>query len=134
VIVVDTNIIAGMTFPTDNSSVANLLHQKDPVWEAPVLWKSEFLNILSLFCREGLIDYQEALDALDFAERLVGSREHPVSARAILDAAATTSFSAYDCEFIVLAKQLGTKLITTNKKLTEQFPDIALTPEAYLEP
>ena len=34
--------------------------------------------------------------------------------------------SAYDCEFIALALQLGTKLITMDKKLLRAFPACAV--------
>ena len=132
-IVVDTNIIACMTFPSVHSSAAGSLHEKDPIWEAPLLWKSEFLNVLSLYYRKGLMNYQESLTALEFAERLIGSREHQVAARAIIDTVISSSCSSYDCQFIVLARQLGTKLITYDKKLIGEFPGIALTPDSYLE-
>lgn len=132
-IVVHTHIIAYLTFPSAYSSAVGLLHQKNPVWEAPLLWKSEFLNVISLHYRKGLINYQESLTALDFAERLIGSREHQVAARAIIDTVIRSSCSSYDCQFIVLARQLGTVLITYDKKLIKEFSEIALTPEAYLE-
>lgn len=131
-IVVDTNIIAHMTFATRYSPMVSSLHQKHSVWEAPSLWKTEFLNVLSLYHRKGLLDYQECLDALDFAERLIYAREHKVPAKAILDAAVASPCSAYDCEFVVLAEKLGTKLITYDKKLLQEFPAIAVTPEIYL--
>jgi predicted nucleic acid-binding protein len=133
VIVVDTNIIAYMTFPTRYSPAVHSLHERNSIWEAPLLWKSEFLNVLSLYYRKGLIDYNEGLYALDFAERLIGGREHAVPAKAIIDAVTSSSCSSYDCEFVVLANQLGTKLVTYDKNLIKEFPDFALTPEVYLE-
>lgn len=131
-IVVDTNIIVYMTFATQYSSVVSSLHEKNSVWEAPFLWKSEFLNVLSLYYRKGLIDYQESLNALDFAERLIGLREHKVPAKDIVDVVIHSTCSSYDCEFIVLAEKLGTKLITYDKKMMHEFPAIAVNPEAYL--
>ena len=132
-IVVDTRIIASMTFETPYSAVVSRLHEKNSVWEAPALWRSEFMNILSLYYRQGLIDYEECFSALDFAERLIGSREHKVPAAGIIDALVDSACSSYDCEFVVLAQKLGTKLITYDKKLIREFPDTALNPEAYLE-
>jgi predicted nucleic acid-binding protein len=132
-IVVDTGIIAYMTFETRYSGVVSLVHEKNSIWEAPSLWKTEFLNILALYFRTGLIDYHESLNALDFAERLIGSREHKVPASGIVDAVVNSTCSSYDCEFIVLAEKLGTKLITYDKKLIHEFPNTALSPEAYLE-
>lgn len=132
-IVVDTSIIACMTFATPCSPVVESLHEKDPVWEVPFFWKSEFLNVLAMYYRKGLMSYEESLEALDFAERLVGSREHKMPAKAVVDAVMNSACSSYDCEFIVLAEKLGTKLVTYQKRLIHDFPDIAVTPEVFLE-
>ncbi len=132
-IVVDTNIIASMTFPTQYSAGVSSLHEKNSIWEAPIRWKTEFVNVLSFFYRKGLIDYKEGLDALDFAERLIGSREHQVAPKAVLDTTLHSTCSAYDAELIVLARHLNTALITYNETLLKQFPDFALTPEDYVK-
>jgi predicted nucleic acid-binding protein len=113
--------------------VVSTLHQRNSKWEAPVLWKSEFLNVLALYFRKGVIDRHEGLDAFDFAERLVGTREHPIDSREVLDTMAGCSCSSYDCEFVVLARKLGTSLITYDRKLLKEFPQLALTPENYLQ-
>jgi predicted nucleic acid-binding protein len=132
-IVVDTGIIACMTFATPCSAVVGTLHEKDPVWEVPLFWKNEFLNVLAMYQRKGLLNYEESLEALDFAERLVGFREHTMPVKAVIDAVINSNCSSYDCEFIVLAEKLGTKLITYQKRLIDDFPAIAVTPEVFLE-
>ena len=132
-IVVDTEIIASMTFPTRHSGAVQSLHEKNPVWEAPLIWKSGFLNIISLYYRKKMIDYEDAVNALTFAERLIGTREHLVPAKAIMDAAFRSTRAAYGCEFVVLAEQLGTRLVTYDKKLIEEFPELTITPDAYLK-
>lgn len=132
-IVVDANIIAQMTFPGRFSAAANALHEEDPQWVAPTLWKTDFLNILAVYWRKGMIDHSQTVIALDVAERLIGSREHAVDGKAIMELLIDSTCSAYDGEFIVLAKKLGTKVITYNKRLIEEFPDLAMTPEDYLK-
>ena len=82
--VVDSSIIASMTFETSQSSAVTALYERNPLWEAPYAWKGGFLNVLSIHYRRGLINYQESLDALRFAERLIGPREHSVPATAVL--------------------------------------------------
>lgn len=132
-IVVDTNIIVNMTFPAKHSSAVNSLHEKDSVWEAPVLWKTEFLNVLSLYFRKGILNHSDGLNVLDYAERLIGRREHRPDARQVIEVMANSTCSSYSCEFVALARQLGTQLITYDKKLLSEFTQLALTPEQYLE-
>lgn len=40
--------------------------------------------------------------------------------------------SAYDCEFVRLARDLGLSLVTVNKKVLNAFSDLAVLPEIYL--
>ena len=54
-IVVDTNIIAYLYLPTDLTGQAERLLESDPEWAVPVLWRSEFRNVLALYLRKGLI-------------------------------------------------------------------------------
>ena len=122
-----------MTFPTRFSAAVSALHEHDSVWEAPVLWKSEFLSVLSLYFRKGVIDENQGLHALDFAERLIGRREHSVNPRKVIETMVSASCSSYDCEFVVLARQLGTKLITYDRKLLKEFPQLAVIPEHYVK-
>jgi predicted nucleic acid-binding protein len=131
-IVVDTNVIAYMTFATVHTDDIVSLHRKADVWEVPVLWKSEFLNVVSLYYRKKLISFQEGLDAIDYANRLIGKREHFVSDHAVLELAIQSTCSSYTCEFIALAKMLQTNLITFDKKILHFFPDIAMKPLDYL--
>ncbi len=45
-IAVDTNIIVYLMVPGENTESAKLLLIKDSMWVAPVLWRSEFRNVL----------------------------------------------------------------------------------------
>jgi len=39
----------------------------------------------------------------------------------------SSTCSAYDCEFVALAKRLNTKLVTADKKILKEFSGIAVT-------
>lgn len=50
----------------------------------------------------------------------------------VLDLAVASGCSAHDAEFVVLAKDLGVPLVTTDQELLEKFPETAINPEAFL--
>ncbi len=45
-IVADTNIISYLLLPTSFSASVDTLYKTDSHWVAPILWKSEFRNVL----------------------------------------------------------------------------------------
>jgi len=132
VIVVDTNIIAYLYLPTEFTERVERLLRRDPVWTAPILWRSEFRNVLARYLRSGLIDFSRALRLQTEAESLLRDNEYEVSSIDVLQLAAESARSAYDCEFVALAQALRTKLVTTDKALIAAFPSTALSPDAFL--
>ena len=55
--------------------------------------------------------------------------EFEVPSQDILQLVNESPRSAYDCEFVALAKHFNTKLVTSDKNIIKSFPAIALTPE-----
>jgi predicted nucleic acid-binding protein len=58
--------------------------------------------------------------------------EHRIGPHHTMELLATSMCSSYDCEFIALADQLNTMLITYDKLILKEFPEIAIKPEGYL--
>ena len=50
----------------------------------------------------------------------------------ILQLAAESTCTGYDCEFVALAKDLGVHLVTVDKQLLSQFPDVAIALDKYV--
>jgi len=48
-IVTDTNLIGYLFLTSAHSMLAERVFQKDPVWAAPLLWRSELRNVLALY-------------------------------------------------------------------------------------
>ena len=125
-IVVDSNIVAYLYLPGDRTAAAEALLEQDPDWAAPVLWRSEFRNILAGYMRRKTITSDQACSLQSEAESLLAGAEFEVDSSAVLELVRDTDCSAYDCEFIALAIKLNTKLVTVDKKLLREFPTRAV--------
>jgi predicted nucleic acid-binding protein len=126
-IVADTNIISYLFLPTDYSEQASRLYRKDAEWAAPSLWRSEFRNVLALYLRQQIITLPEALMIQEKAEALMADHEFCITSVQVLTLTGSSHCSAYDCEFVALAKQLSVKLVTQDKKILREFPEVALS-------
>ncbi|MBP9713811.1 MAG: type II toxin-antitoxin system VapC family toxin [Sterolibacterium sp.] len=128
-IVVDTNVLAYLYLPGDRTADAEALLERAPEWAVPVLWRSEFRNILASYMRRKTLTFDQACSLQSEAESLLSGAEFDVDSRTVLELVRDSDCSAYDCEFIALATKLNTKLVTADKKLLRSFPThtIALT-------
>lgn len=131
-IVADTNIISYLFLPTVYSERASQLYKIEPQWAAPSLWRSEFRNVLALYLRQKIVTLVEALVLQDEAEALMTDQEFTVTSLQVLTLTDSSTCSAYDCEFVALAKQLSVKLVTQDKKILREFPDVAVSLDNYL--
>src|SRR3989304_1873414 len=105
-IVVDTKIIGYLYLTSDYSSLAEYALLKDPLWSAPILWRSELRNVLALYIRKEILSLAEAQGVMEEASRLMQDREYEVTSQQVLELVTMSSCSAYDCEFVALAKDL----------------------------
>lgn len=121
-IVVDSNVLAYLYLPGDHTARAEALLEREPEWAAPVLWRSEFRNILAGYLRRNTITFDQACSLQGEAEGLLAGSEYEVESAAVLELVRDSDCSAYDCEFIALAIKLDTKLVTVDKKLLRAFP------------
>ncbi|MEX0902805.1 MAG: type II toxin-antitoxin system VapC family toxin [Pseudohongiellaceae bacterium] len=131
-IVVDTNAIAYLYLSSPYTENVEQLLIQEPEWAAPVLWRSEFRNILALYLRKKIIDLETACGIQSQAEELISSNEFDIDSVSVLNLANDSGCTAYDCEFISLAKSLNCKLVTGDKKLKAAFPDVAFDAHTYI--
>jgi len=121
VIVADTNLIAYLLILGQYSNEAESVYIKDPQWVAPLLWRSEFRNILAFYVRRELMDLNDAYGTMEQAERLMRGQEFEVVSARVLRLAATSGCSAYDCEFVALAQDLRVTMATSERILVTRF-------------
>eukprot|EP00456_Euglypha_rotunda_P038238 TRINITY_DN2935_c0_g1_i2.p1 TRINITY_DN2935_c0_g1~~TRINITY_DN2935_c0_g1_i2.p1 ORF type:complete len:132 (-),score=20.42 TRINITY_DN2935_c0_g1_i2:116-511(-) len=121
-IVVDSNVLAYLYLPGEYTADAEALLESDPEWAAPVLWRSEFRNVLAGYMRRKTLTFDQADAVQCEAENLLAGSEFEVESHAVLELVRDSECSAYDCEFIALATKLNTMLVTMDKKVLRAFP------------
>lgn len=126
-IVVDSNILAYLYLPSELSEQAEQLLAKEPQWVAPILWRSELRNVLALYIRKEMLTLEQAYAIQTEAEALLNGSEYEVPSLDVLRLVESSECSAYDCEFVALAKRLNATLVTADKKILKEFPSIAIT-------
>ena len=131
-IVADTNLIVYLFITGDQTSLAQKILAKDAQWIVPPLWQSEFRNLLAAYIRRGMTlsgSKQLMEDALQVLEK----RQILPSYERVLDLIAESDCTAYDCEFVALARELNIQLVTADKQLLDRFPDCAISLEEFLK-
>ncbi len=132
-IVVDTNILCYYILPSGPfTGSAEEIWRKDPDWNAPLLWRSEFRNVLSDRIRAGDMSLPEGFQSAARAESILEGKDFPVSTEEVLRLAARSGCTAYDCEFVALAERLAVPLVTMDRQILRAFPDVALSPRRFL--
>ena len=80
-IVVDSNVVAYLYLPGDHTGKAEVLLEQDPDWAVPLLWRSEFRNILAGYMRRKTLTFDQMLrvpsDAVRLTDRHAARSDRP---------------------------------------------------------
>lgn len=125
-IVVDSNILAYLLIDGVFCKRAEALLESDSNWIAPLLWKSEFRNILAGYVRRKDFSFDKAYQIIREAEFILSTKEFEVDSLLVLELIRDSDCSAYDCEFVGLASKNDCKLVTMDKQILKAFPQIAV--------
>ena len=132
VIVVDTNVIAYRWLASPQAHEADAALRKDSDWIAPVLWRSEFRNVLAGALRRRLVVEAVAHDIIEKAEAQFAGREFLVSSATVMRLVVSSRCSAYDCEFVALAQEQRVPLVTADRQLLRDFPEDARSLQEFI--
>jgi len=132
VIVADNNLLVYLYVSGTRTSQAEAVFQRDPLWVSPYLWRSEFRNTLTGLVRWKTITLETAHHIANRAEAWMTGREYTVSTDQVLDLAGRSNCSAYDCEYVALAKELGVSLITADRAVLKAFPTVAISIDKFV--
>jgi predicted nucleic acid-binding protein len=131
-IVVDTNIIGYLFLSSDKSTLSEQALLRDSTWAAPRLWRSEMRNVLAFYIRKGLLSLTDAQQIMTEATGLMQGQEYEVTSNQVLELVDVSNCSAYDCEFVALARDLKASLVTVDRQILKDFPDTALSLDAFV--
>jgi predicted nucleic acid-binding protein len=132
VIVVDTNILARLVLQGVDTPLAEAVHRRDPEWIAPPLLYSELRNVLVTMVRRGALPKKQAIAAATEAVIIMKGEEIPAATPDVLELALRSGCTAYDCEFVAVAKDLEATLVTSDRQVLAAFPETAVSPEAFV--
>ena len=132
-IVADSNLIAYLLIPGDKSELADEVLLKDAEWAVPLICRSEVQNILTLYMRHEGMSLSQGRATMEKAETLWRSREYAVPSDDVLELTYHHNITAYDGEYVVLAKQLGIPLVTYDKAVRRAFPNTAISAEDFIK-
>ena len=130
-IVADASLITLFAVRNERSELADAVCETDAEWAAPLLWRSEFRDMLAKYMQHAGMSLESALLALQAAEEIIGGRDYRVSSEQVLELAKHSKCNAYACEYVVLAQDLDVPLVTADKDILREFPKIAVSLEKF---
>ena len=125
-IVVDTNVMVYLLTGSTRGEAAARLLTGDPEWAAPPILLSELRNVVVGLLRRGQIQDADAVEICQDAQAVLGDRVASVPSAPVLETAIKGNMSAYDAEFVVLARRLGVPLVTADRTILTGAADIAV--------
>ena len=125
-IVVDTNVMVRLVAGGEQAAGAVRLLRDDSEWAAPGILISELHNVLLGFVRRGAITIDQALAMSADARGVLGDRIAGAPGPAVIAVALECGLSAYDAEFVVLARTLGVRLVTLDRAILDGAGDVAV--------
>jgi predicted nucleic acid-binding protein len=133
VIVADVNLVAYLLLGGPQQALAQRVLERDPLWAAPLLWRSELRSVLAAFMRQRGLSAGDAWRAHELADQLLGGQEFAVPGEVVLALVASSACSAYDCEYVALAEELEVPLVTADRQVLRAFANRAISPKDFVE-
>jgi predicted nucleic acid-binding protein len=119
VIIADTNLLVCLLVEADQTQGARACAARDPFWQAPGIWRHEFINALSQHVRLRGLRIQDAMEALAVADELVDTTTLRGFDERVIAVASSLAIASYDAEFLVAAEIADVPLVTADKRLVE---------------
>lgn len=123
-VVVDCNVLVHLLLDGEETPRARALLGMDADWHSEALIVAEFTNVLATAVRVKRLSMRQATIAITQARAVVEPGLHMTDPHVTLDLAAHFHVSAYDARYLVLARDLETKLVTEDARLRKAAPSL----------
>ena len=132
-IVVDASVLVAYLLPSAHAHELDRLFLRDSEWIVPALWRSELANVLVSQVRFRQLPVAEATAVFASAVTIVARNEYRIDHAPVIALAAARGLSAYDAEYLHLAREMAVPLVTLDRKLQQADPHVAMSPQAFLD-
>ena len=123
-IAVDVNIIVNLFIEGEHSPAAAELYEQGDQWYCPDIWLHEMTNVMSTYVKHGGLSQKKAGQILNNAMAYFLDTTFSMPMTDVLKCSLKYKISAYDAEYILLAKMNKTRLFTVDKKLNKLVPQL----------
>ena len=123
-IAVDCNVLAYLLIDGDQTARARALLAQDADWHSEGLILVELTNVLATAMRARRMSMNDATAVLTQARGVVEPGLHGADPYESLAMAAQYRVSAYDARYLVVARDLGVKLVTEDAQLRGAAPKL----------
>ena len=96
------------------------------------LWPKTLIGCVALAIRKKAITIHAAQEMMRKAEASFEHCEFAVSSDAVLRLVAGSNCTAYDCEFVALADAERAQLVTADRQILHEFPEVAISLEEFV--
>ena len=123
-IAIDCNVMVHLLLEGEQTPRARGLLEHDADWHSETLLLVELTNVPATAMRARRLALKDASMVLTQSEGVMESALHTASHFDVLATAAHYRVSAYDARYLVVARNLGVKLVTDDAKLRKSAPDL----------
>lgn len=123
-IVIDCNVLAHLLIDGEETPRSRALLEQDADWHSDALVLVELSNLLATAMRTRGLSPRRASIVLTQAQGVIEPGLHTASLHEALGMAAQYRVSAYDSRYLVVARDLGVRLVTEDAKLRAAAPKL----------
>jgi predicted nucleic acid-binding protein len=134
VLLIDTNILVYFYLQGIQTLAVRELARRDHDWQSESYLLIELSNVLTSYLVAGILPLEHAQKVFVQAQQKMSGALHTVPHLEVLAICHQYKVTAYDARFLLLAQNLGCKLVTEDKKLRAAAPDLTQSIDEALAP